>query len=260
MDDFSVFTPRDRCPVQYSGMITAEDAPPEEPGMRVPRFCHRKTCCMDSHPDTLIKRSADNLQKLEISEELNLSLKRLKQHSSKGERQAGLLVRFNKDDTLTEVFWSEKYRPMEGCIKLGFQREDITDIGSITNGFKLKRSQPVLGGHREAIFIRSWGAIIKYGEFYPKAVDIFLTFSPCLNHSTGYLDSCKHFWPPGCAPKLYKLITEKKDVDHWNIIYFSIYGHKSEGPAMQAILKLKKLPKVTVFNYDPDRDDSLMLL
>ena len=195
MDAISIFTPLGRCPVPYAEetVIPVSSAITDE---KQSRFHHRKVKLTEGSVNTI----------MHLSETFNTNMKRLKEFSSKEKKVVGLMVRFDNNDALTEVFWNENYRVLTKPVQLGFHREPVTYIDlKRSSGFTVSGEQPVLGGHCEELFIRSWDTMIKYNKCHP----IVLTLSPCFNRSNWCRDSSGHLWSAGCAPKLFKFITEK---------------------------------------------------
>jgi hypothetical protein len=217
-------------------------------------LCSREVTQITSTEDSFREFGQD----IFFSEKLKKSIAKLSKHSSKDDKQVGLIVRFNNNDALTEVFWSEQYVFLdEPPLSLGYMREKAKNVVLKRTGYALSTCQPDLGGHCEEILIRSWKRLIKYNECYPKNVDIVLTLDPCMNQSTLFLDERGHLWPAGCSPKLYKLISEEKQTVQWNIILLQVNSNRFSDAAIE---KLKRHPKVRVFTYNPDDEGSLVLM
>ncbi|MBO9484592.1 MULTISPECIES: hypothetical protein [Gammaproteobacteria] len=190
-----------------------------------------------------------------LSEKFKKSITKLKHYSSKAKKEIGLIVRFNNNDIFADVFWSEQYNYIhQPTVSLGYKREKATKVVLKKSGYEKSTAQPDLGGHCEEIFIRSWDRIIKYNDCNPKVVDVVISHSPCMNHSALFLDNSGHLWPAGCSPKLYKLISEQKQVNQWNIIYVQ---KNSDHCADAAIAKLNRHPRVRIFNCKISTEVSL---
>ncbi|WP_257283993.1 hypothetical protein [Endozoicomonas sp. SESOKO1] len=223
-----------------------------EHGQKEANHFHRRKSQAVTNASNFLGDTADEVV---LSEKFKKSITNLNRYSSIAKKEIGLMVRFNNNDALADVFWSEQYTFLhQGTVSFGFKREKVTRMVLKKGVYDKSTAQPDLGGHSEEIFIRSWQGLLKYNKCYPKVVDIVLSHSPCMNHSALLLDEGGHLWPAGCAPKLYKLISGQKQVSQWNIIYLQ---KNSEHCADAAIAKLNRHPRVRVFTCEISTNISL---
>ena len=209
------------------------------------------------------------MSKVTIDAGMKTLLERMrKQHHQKHPADVGLVVRWDENDELAWIVWSENYpSPELDKVKPGLRPIVRIDV---LGKKKMRKMEPKMakgvdkelyrrtisntqthgGGHAEEIMLRSWAELLlPYNDHnQPKVVEIFLTRSPCADNSAAFVYN--GFWPQGCAPKLGYAAGLLKGTD-WRIACATMMGKPPHKGAKDALAELSKLPNVEAY-HDPD--------